>query len=420
MNYTSDNHEPGQLPANKGGFYYGYIIVLCAFIGMVAILSLPFSYGIFFKPMATELSWNRTVTSGAYSLSLIVAGLVSIAMGWLIDKMGARIVLVFCGVFSGIGFLLLSRIDAVWELFLVYGIIIGASTSIFSPMVATVAKWFIRRRTLMTGIVISGVGVATLIGPPIANMLISIYGWRLSYVITGVILAIVAIVAAQFMRRDPQQIGQVALGATDDEEESVKSQNDAFSLRQAACTRQFWIFFVMSICYSFCYMSTIVHIAPYITDLGISSTAAANVMATIGGATILGMVVMGNAGDRIGNEKTIIIGWALMSLAMVLLLFIKEAWLFYLFAVLFGLAFAGISSQRPPIVAMMFGVRSHGLIFGAIDNSYTIGAAVGPVLDGYIFDATGSYLFAFLASAAIAVCGLILSISLRPIITGTR
>jgi OFA family oxalate/formate antiporter-like MFS transporter len=69
---------------------------------------------------------------------------------------------------------------------------------------------------------------------------------------------------------------------------------------------------------------------------------------------------------------------------------------------------------------MMFGVRSHGLIFGAIDNSYTIGAAVGPVLDGYIFDATGSYLFAFLASAAIAVCGLILSISLRPIITGTR
>jgi len=387
---------------------------------MVAILSLPFSYGIFFKPMSMELSWNRTVTAGAYSISLIVAGLVSIAMGWLIDKTGARIVLLICGVLSGTGFLLLSRIDAVWQLYLVYGVIIGASTSIFSPMVATVAKWFVRRRTLMTGIVISGVGVATLMGPPIANMLISVHGWRLSYVISGVILAIVAIVAAQFMRRDPQQIGQVALGVTDDEEKYVKSLPDALSLREAACTRRFWIFFVMSICYSFCYMSIIVHIAPYITDLGISSTTAASVMATIGGITIVGLVIMGNVGDRIGNEKAIIIGWVLMSLAMVLLLFIKEAWLFYLFAVLFGLAFAGISSQRPPIVAMMFGVRSHGLIFGAIDNSYTIGAAIGPVLDGYIFDATGSYLFAFLMSAAIAILGLILALSLRPMITRTQ
>ncbi len=415
-----DSQETGQPLTGKAGFYYGYIIVICTFISMISIYSLPFSYGIFFKPMATELNWNRTVTSGAYSLSRIVAGLLSIATGWLIDKKGSRLFLFACGVLCGIGFLLLSRIDAVWQLYIVYGVIIGAGTSIFTPVVATVAKWFVRRRTLMTGIVISGVGVATLVGPPLANLLISTYGWRFSYVISGATIAIVTIMAAQFMKRDPHEIGQVALGGTGDEEERTKSLNDAFSLGEAASTRQFWIFFLMSIGYAFCYMSILIHIAPYITDLGISSTAAANVLATVGGATVVGLVVMGNIGDRIGNDKTIIIGWVLMSLAMLLLLFIQEIWLFYLFAVIFGFAFSGISSQRPPIVAIMFGVRSHGLILGAIDNSYMLGAALGPILDGYVFDVTGSYRIAFLISAAIAVMGLVLAIVLKPIINQTR
>lgn len=419
MKSITANQEPEQLPAPKPGFYYGYIIVLCAFISMVAILILPYSYGVFFKPMAAELGWNRTIVSGAYSLSRIVAGLMSIALGWLIDKTGARLVLIICSLISGLGFLLVAQIDAIWQLFLVYGVIIGLGSGVFAPMVSLVAKWFVQKRAAMTGIVISGLGVATLVGSPATNLLVSAYGWRLSYVISGLVVAVIVIIAAQFMRRDPHQTGQIAYGEKHGDEKRVELTEN-FSLRRALATSQFWIFFLMSFCYAFCYMGMTIHIVPYVTDLGISATIAANILATIGGTIVVGLFLMGAVGDKIGNERTIIIGFTLMSVAMIMLLFIKEVGLFYLFAVIFGMAMSGISSQRPPMVAMMFGVKSHGLIFATIDNSFMLGAAVGPLLAGYIFDITGSYLSVFLLNIALALLGLILIISLRLKITRTH
>src|SRR4030042_6212150 len=119
-----NNREPDQPTTGKARFYYGYIIALCAFISMVAIYLLPFSYGVYFKPIASELGWSRTVVSGAFSLSRIIGSMMSIALGWLIDRMGAKIVLVICGVASGLGYFLLSQIDMVWQLYLVYGLIL--------------------------------------------------------------------------------------------------------------------------------------------------------------------------------------------------------------------------------------------------------------------------------------------------------
>lgn len=408
------SQEPNQSLTNKPGFYYGYIILLCAFISIVADYILPNSYGIFFKPMALELRWDRTIISGAYSLNRIAAGLMSIVAGWLIDRMGARLVLIICSVLCGLGSLMISQISSVWQLYLIYGVIIGTGTSAFAPMVATVAKWFVRRRTMMTGIIISGVPISTLIGPPILNNLISEYGWRLSYIISGAIITAVIIIAAQFMRREPRIVWQIVENKKEDEQEEFKSLNDSFSLIEAVHTRQFWIYFFMSICYALCYMSLIVHFVPYITDFGIPAITAANVLAAMGGAIIVGLILMGNIGDKIGNKSGIIIGYFLMSLTMFLFPFLKETWLFYIFASIFGFAFGCISTQRPPLVANMFGVKSHGLIFSVLDNSFSIGAAIGPLLYGYIFDTFGSYMFAFWISGGIAVAGLILTILLKP------
>ncbi len=415
-----NNGETDQPTTGKARFYYGYIIALCAFISMVAIYLLVFSYGVYFKPMASELGWSRTAVSGAFSLSRIVGGIMSIALGWLIDRMGARIVLVICAVASGLGYFLLSQIDMVWQLYLVYGLIIGVGISIFAPIVSTVSRWFVQRRAMMVGIVISGVGVSTLIGPPINTLLISEYGWRLSYIISGTIVAVIVIIVAQFMKREPHEIKLGAYGENSDKQQRTKLADTSYSLHEAVATRQFWIFFFMSFCYAFCNMGVTIHIVPYITDLGISATTAAYVLAAVGGVNIVGLVFMGYIGDKIGNTKTVIIGFILMALSMFMLLFIKEIWLFYLFAVIFGLATAGIAPQRGPIVAAMFGLRSHGLIFSVSDSSFMIGAAIGPLLAGYIFDSTNNYLFAFILSALIAVLGLGLTIALKLKITQKR
>jgi MFS family permease len=399
--------------AGRSGFNYGYIIVICAFISMVAVYLLPFSYGVYFKPMAEELGWSRTVVSGAFSLSRIVGSVVAILFGWLIDKKGARLVLTLCGLVCATGYLVISGINAIWQLYIVYGVLIGAGISIFAPMVSTTAKWFARRRAMMIGIVISGVGVATLIGPPLNTLLILMYGWRLSYIIAGSAIALLIIIVAQFMRREPVQSHESAANQTGDGAGKASMYSDSFSLREATGTRQFWIFFLMSFCYAFSNMGLTIHIVPHITDIGISATTAAYVLATIGGVNVVGLSLMGFIGDRIGNKTTVVIGFILMSLSALLLIFIREVWLFYLFAVIFGFATTGIAPQRGPLIATMFGIKSHGLIFSTSDSSFMLGAALGPLLAGYIFDSTSSYLAAFIVTAVICLLGLGLIISLN-------
>ena len=394
--------------------FYGYIIVIISFFIMMVILGLHASFGIFFKPMLTDLGWTRAVTSGAFSLSLIMHGLLGIVLGGLNDRFGPRLVMTVCGLFSGIGYMLMSQVHSVWQLYLFYGIIIGIGCSIFVPLLSTVARWFVRRRSMMTGIVVAGSGVGMLIVPPVINRLISAYDWRISFLILGIIILFIVVLSSQFLKRDPAGVGQVAFGETNSVEESLDSENRAFTLKEAVLTRQFWMLFVVMMSYGFCFFSIQVHIAPYITDTGISAAGAANILAATGGAAIVGQTVLGSIGDRIGNKQAFFIGVVLLGIAGFGLMQTKALWSFYLFACILGLAFGDLSTQESPIVAWLFGLESHGLIFGFFSFSFTIGAAIGPVLFGHIFDTTGSYQFAFLICILISIISIILTICLKP------
>jgi len=410
------SQEAQQSPGAEPGFFYGYIVVMAATFIMVAAYSVHFAFGVFFKPVLTEFGWTRAMTSGAFSLSWIVQGLLGIVMGGLNDRLGPRMVLTLCGFLLGLGYLLMSQLSAVWQLYLFYGVIIGTGLSgLFVPLMSTVARWFAQRRSMMTGIVVAGVGIGILIGPPIANQLISIYGWRVSYVILGSLVLVVVVLAAQFLRRDPAKMGQVPYGESKGGEQELKSGANGFSLREAVYTKQFWVVFAMFFCFGFCVQTIIVHIVPHATDLGISAVSAANILATTGGVSIAGKVALGNAADRIGNRQVFAIGFILVMAALFWLVPAGEVWRLYLFAVVFGFAYGGCITSQSPLVAGLFGLRSHGLILAVGGLGYTIGGAIGPPLTGYIFDITGSYQSAFLLSAIIAVVGMTLALLLRPI-----
>jgi len=125
-------------------------------------------------------------------------------MGGLNDRLGPRIVLTIAGFLAGLGYLLMSQIGAAWQLYLFHGVVVGVGMSgILVPMLSTVARWFVARRNVMSGIVMAGIGVGTLVASPVANWLISVYEWRVSYIIMGSIVLIVTVLAAQFLKRDP-------------------------------------------------------------------------------------------------------------------------------------------------------------------------------------------------------------------------
>ncbi len=397
----------------KARFFYGYLIVIISFIVMMAILGLHTSFGIFFKPIIAELGWTRAVTSGAYSLSQIMHGVLGVAMGWLNDRAGPRVVISLCGLLSAMGYMLMSQVEAVWQIYLFYGILIGSGSSVFVPLLSTVARWFVLRRSMMTGVVIAGVGVGMLVLPPLLNQLIVAYNWRVTFFMLGAIILVVVVVVAQFLKRDPAKVGQGAYGAGSGIGEGMRAAGRDFSLREAVRNRQYWLFCATLFCYGFCVFSIQVHIAPYATDIGISAATASIILATIGGATVIGQVGLGSAGDRIGYRQAFLIGIILIVLAVLTLILAREIWAFFLFAFLLGLAFGDCSTQESPITAWLFGLASHGLILGFFGFGFTAGAAMGPWIFGYIFDVTGKYQSAFILCAVLAVAAVILTVLLK-------
>ncbi len=373
-----------------------------------------YTYGVFFKPILNEFGWSRAVTSGAYSLSFVSFGLLSIFMGRLNDRFGSRIVSIICGSFMGLGYLLMSRIEAVWQIYLFYGFIIAVGFSIYVPLLSTLARWFIQRRSLMTGVAMSGIGVGVIIMPPISGWLISTYGWRESYIIMGVIVLVSVVIAALFLRRPAQteDISPVNSGTV-----SVETTLEAggLHLREAIRTRQFWMLSVIFASLALCIQAILVHVVPYTTDLGIPAVIAAGFLSIIGGLSIAGRIGIGIIGDRSGNRPAIIIGFVVMLFTFIWLLAVREEWALYFFAVVFGFAYGGLITLESPMIAELFGLKAHGAVFGAIHFGTSIGSASGPLLAGRIYDLNGNYYTAFIVLAVVCAIGLTLSLILKPV-----
>jgi MFS family permease len=400
---------------DRPGMFYGYVIVAAATFSMALIFSVHYAFGVFFKPLSASFGWTRAMTAGAFSLVWIMQGLLSIVMGGFNDKFGPRVVLTIGGLLIGCGYLLTSQTQSIWELYFFYGILVGAGLgSTFVPLTSTTARWFVKRRGIMTGIVTSGVGVGTLIGPRIANWLIANYNWRTSYLLLGAIVLVGVLIAAQFLRRDPAQMGTRPYGVGEGSIHDVKVGVYGLSFQETSKTWQFWIVLLVFFCYGYTWTAILLHLAPHATDLGISATEAASMLAALGGASILGKVLLGIVTDKIGSKGIYLLSFAIMVLSLLWLTTITQVGGFFAFVAFFGLAYGGLATAHSPLVAWLFGMRKHGLIFGVCFNGFTIGCAVGPIVAGHIFDVTHSYRLAFLLCSAFALIGLLLTLFLRP------
>ncbi len=396
--------------------FYGYIIVAASFFIMLLGMGFYNSFGLFLKPMIAEFGWTRAITAGAFSLSCFIRGSIGIVMGRVNDKLGPRTVLSICGLLLLLGYLLMYLVDNIYQFYYTYVLLIGIGVGcIYVPLLSTVARWFMKNRSTITGIVTSGLSLGTLVCPLLVAQMIISYGWRMSYLIIGLSSFFIIAIAAQFLRREPKQIGQIPYGANIYEQSLLSRQNDGLQLSDAVRTIQFWILAGILFCTGFCRIAVSVHIVPYMTDLGFSTADAAKILGIIGGTNILGNIVGGSAYDRIGGKKTYIVSFVIISATLFWLVKSTDIWMFYLFAVTFGLGL-GVTAPLPsPIIAELFGLKSHGMVFGSTNFVYAVGAAIGPFLLGYAFDMTGNYLISFFICITVSIIGLILAITIKPI-----
>lgn len=378
------------------------IIVLGASLTQFGVIGVFFAYGVFFKEFETEFGWSRTFLSACGAVATFMMGFLALVGGRLIDRFGPRRVLMTSGMLYGLGFLLISQIDARWQLFVICGTLVAAGLGTHDVgTLGTIARWFEKKRGIMSGVVKLGTAVGQMVMPPVSAMLILAIGWRMTSASLGLAAAVLLVLAALMLRNPPVAKGSTAQGS---------SARIAFA--EARRGRIFWTLCLIQFLFFPALMSLPLHLAVHGMDLGMEQAVAAGLLSVVGAASAGGRLVVGLFFDRIGGKSAYVLCFVILIASLMAFAATSSHGLLFVVAGFYGFAHGGFFTVVSPSVASYFGMRAHGAIFGSILFAGTIGGAIGPILTGYAFDITGSYQIAFLSLTALAAIGLALVLSL--------
>ncbi|MBI3249622.1 MAG: MFS transporter [Deltaproteobacteria bacterium] len=392
--------------------FHGWWVVLAAGIGASMSYGpiIAFTFGVFIKPFNQEFGWSRTDISLGFSLSLLMLSGTAPFVGQLVDRFGARKVIipsVFLFGFGIISFYFLSA--SLWHFYAIYvglGIVsVGAATL---PYLSVVSRWFDKRRGLALGLAMVGVGLGTFVMPSFAQTLIDAVGWRYAYVILGLLVMGVTIpVVALFLKDTPEQMGLAPDGERAERPPTTVATGHAQGMRSHEVWRlkTFWrivaAFFLMSVSVHGC----LIHLVPMLTDYGLSAKSAALATSVLGGALLIGRVGAGYLLDRFLASSVAIGFLAGATLGVFLLWHEAVGVLAFAAAIFIGLGVGAETDLMPYVVSRYFGLRAFGEIYGCVVTAWGLGGVTGPFLMGVGFDSTGSYsavLVAFMAATLFA------------------
>lgn len=400
--------------------FYGYVIVAAAFLITAVGWGANRTFGIFLPTLTQEFGWTRAGISGSFTICMVVLGIITLTVGRLTDRLGPRPLLIACSFFMGVGFLMCSQIESLWELYVYFGIFTGIGLSgVYVPMYSIVARWFVQKRSLMTGILAAGPPTGIVLMPPVTTWLMSRFGWRDSFTAIGIFTFLALLTTAMFLKRDPGQIGTTPLGAEKASGTWNDIQNHGMLLQEAVRTRSFWLLNLISFIDAVLVNVVIVHLVPYAISLHIDPLQAATVLSLAAGVSIPARIGMGGLADRIGNHQGLFVCISTSILAFTILIFARGSVTLYLFAVLYGIGLWTSSSVMSPFIADLFGLKSHGAILACTSFSWTIGGGLGPVLVGFIFDLTGSYQLGFWVCLSATIISLISLLGIKSPLSGS-
>ena len=395
------------IPQKKEKPFYGWVIVAASAIIIATFFGSRFSFGVFFKSIQGEFDLTRAATSSVFSVYMILCAVSAIVGGWAFDRYGPRAVVLLMGLMTGASLLITSQTNSLWQIYPSYSLLLAAGTGAGIPvLISTVSKWFDKRRGFAIGIAASGPGVGTLVVPLLSAYLISNLGWRMSYIVLGLIALLIVIPLSRLLRRDPKEMGILPDGvkpggieAETAESESV-SELTGLTFKQALRTRNYWLIMFIFAFMAFSIGLILTHIVPHATDIGIPIVESSTILSVVSGSQILFRILVGRISDKIGRKIPGIICAIIATAALIWLIDADKLWMFYVFAFFFGLSWGGHGTVYLTLASELFGARSLGMILGALELGVAAGSATGPAIGGLIFDITGSYVMAFSIGAA--------------------
>ena len=388
----------------------GWLIVASLFVVLLLVFGSGYNTVAVFVPALLRAfpQWSRAEVALLPSLLALSAGISVLPIGWLLDRVEARLVMAVGAVASGSAFLIASRANTLFPMMAAYLLLgIGISAATVLPASLVLANWFDARRGLAMGVAISGTTVGGMVMTLVASSEILGRGWRVAYVVLGLPMIVVVVpLVALTIRRPP---GTVQLSVAQSAE-----RLEGFETLEALRSRSFWMLVIANLCFGFAAAGTVAHMVAYLEGVGYQPSSAALAMSSFFGCAALGKVAMGYVADRISARLALAADLAATAMAFVMVFGAAHLMVLAVFAVVFGVAAAAPLVLLPLLVAESLGRRRYGVLGALTGIAGTIGATAGPVVAGRIFDLTGSYTGAFELFILLDIIGAVAAFACQP------
>ena len=415
--------------------FFGWWTVLTAgFLAFWAEGYFSYGFSALFKPIATDLGFNRTVTSVAAGIVRLESAIESPLTGWVVDRFGPRWVVVSGVLFMSLGLILMYFIESLWAFYAAWGVIFGTGfvIAVHLPMDTAISNWFVKKRGKALSVKMIFSGLSGVLVMPLIAWMINLHDWRVACLVGGLVMIVVGLPMTWFFvrQRRPEYYGLLPDGVAVEPESVEQSyivdrgvayamevDEVEFSLRQAMKTRAYWLLLSTQGIHAMAASAINVHAIPFLTDMDIDLFQAATMMAIMVAASIPSRPIIGFLFDRLHRNQMrylLVVAYVFQCGGITVLLASDTMTAIYFWLVLYGMGMGAGWSVGSPIRARYFGRKAFGLIGG---SSMLFLAPIGmatPIYFGWIFDTYGSYQFGFTLIAILLAVATVLALFTTP------
>lgn len=421
------------MPARGGRLFYGWVIVAAAWLAMFVSSASIASFSIFAPELEVEFGWSRGMLSLGYSLNTITIAVFGLIAGMLVDRIGVRRLVIIGAVVGGAGTALLSQITQPWQFHLLYGVLApsGIALCFIVPTVATVRRWFMRRAALTIAVAMTGSGLGVAVLLPLIHRLIQVIGWSHSYIVLGLIMATGAVIGGAFLKKDPESLGAYPDGVKPEAEELKQrldflARSEKWPVKEAVRTSSWWLL-ILSQFFNIAVVGIIGHLVFWGGDLDIPSGDAVTILSFMALAAVAGRLLAGFFSDwlmsRFGTSRKPALYFCTIGVALgcFLAMGVSSERELLLVSLLIGFCYGCGLSVFPTYLGDLFGVVSLSALFGVV-FLFCAGlfGAMGPVLYGFVREASGSYDLAFLITAILCLISAVSLFLIRAPVKATK
>jgi MFS family permease len=390
--------------------FVGWHVVAGAFVCMLTGYAVAYSFAAFFRPLEIEFGAHRGETSLVFSIAAFLYFQLGLPGGLIADRVGPRPVVVGGLLLVAIGLVVASTATSLPQVYLGYSLGVGVGVGLsYVPSIAAVQHWFVRQRGTASGIAVAGIGVGTLVGAPLAHVLIDAVGWRQTYLWLAALTVLGAIVSGVLIRPGPEHYGLAPDGdrpATNTGTRPVSG----LTLREAARTGPFWSIYVSALLMSFGLFVPFVHLVPYARDVGLGEGFGVLLIVLLGIGSTVGRFLFASITGWLGRRLSFAGMFIGAGILLVLWSASSSAPALIVFALVFGAFYGGFVAIAPSLAADYFGARALGSVIGALYSGVAFGALLGAPVAGYVYDFFGSYVGAILAGAALCLVSFVITL----------